>query len=145
MALLPLLHTSTPANAGMVWRILWKIVSFNLFEVEDKVEDYLEIEIEDPVNEKFETLGIESRYFINNMGFVFFLLCLVILIVSIWILLVGISGCSKMAKRGSEKLSKTLFWRPIIVIHYATFLIVVLCAILTFKYKFELEGARPDY
>ena len=37
VALLPLLHTSTPANAGMVWRILWKIVSFNLFEVDNTV------------------------------------------------------------------------------------------------------------
>ena len=31
------------------------------------------------------------------------------------------------------------------MIHYATCLIIFLCAILTFKYKFELEGARPDY
>lgn len=145
VAILPLLHTSTPANAGMVWRVLWKIVSFDLFEVSDTVRDYLEIEIEDPVNERFETLGIESKYFINNMGFVFFLLCILVLLVIIWSLFVGLSQWSKLANNGKEKLSKALFWRPIIVIHYATFLIIILCGLLSFKYKFELEGARPDY
>ena len=145
VAILPLFHTSTPANAGMVWRVLWKIVSFDLFEVSDTVRDYLEIEIEDPVNERFETLGIESKYFINNMGFLFFLLCILVLLVALWPILIGLSRWSTIAERGKEKLNKTLFWRPIIVINYATFLIVILCALLSFKYKFELEGARPDY
>ena len=29
--------------------------------------------------------------------------------------------------------------------HFATNLIVILSAIITFKYKLEMEGARPDY
>ena len=146
VALLPLCHTNTPANAGMVWRVLWKIVSFDLLEVSDEVHDYLEIDIMDnPVNERFETLGIESKYFINNMGFIFFILLLVMLLVILWAIFMWFSDCSKTAKKGKKKLSKVLFWKPIIVLLYATFLIVILCSILTFKYKFELEGARPDY
>lgn len=145
VSLLPLFHTSTPANVGMVWRVLWKIVSFNLFEVNDKVDDYLEIGIEDPINEKFETIGIMSKYFINNMGFAFFMIGFVILLVLFWALFIGLSGCSKNAKRCKKRLSKTLFWRPIIVMHFATNLIVILSAIITFKYKLEMEGARPDY
>lgn len=145
VALLPLFHTSTPANAGMVWRVLWKFVSFNLLEADDKIDDYLEIGIEDPINEKFETIGIKSKYFINTMGFAFFMILTVFLLVLLWALFIGLSGWSKIAKRGREKLGKMLFWRPIIVMHFATFLIVILSAVITFKYKLELEGARPDY
>ena len=99
VSLLPLFHTSTPANVGMVWRVLWKIVSFNLFEFNDKIDDYLEIGIEDPINEKFETIGIMSKYFINNMGFAFFMIGVVILLVLYWALCILLSGCSKNAKR----------------------------------------------
>ena len=129
----------------MVWRVLWRIVSFNLFEVNDQVDDYLEIVIEDPINEKFETIGIMSKYFINNMGFAFFMIGFVILLVLSWALCIALSGYSKNSKRCKKRLSKLLFWRPIIVMHFATNLIVILSAVITIKYKLEMEGARPDY
>ena len=145
VSLLPLFHTNTPANVGMVWHVLWKIVSFNLFEINDKVDDYLEIGIDDPINERFETIGIESKYFINNMGFAFFMIGFMILLVIIWAVFICLSRCSSNIKICKKRLGKTLFWRPIIVMHFATNLIVTLSAMITFKHKLLLEGARPDF
>ena len=58
--ILPLFDASMPANAGMVFKYLTKIAAFDVFEIGDYVDEYLELEQTEPVDNNFETLGFES-------------------------------------------------------------------------------------
>ena len=56
----------------MFFKELNAIAAFDFFETTNLVHEYLELAPTDPVNEKFETLGYESKHFFANMGsFVF--------------------------------------------------------------------------
>ena len=51
-----------------------------MFEIGEYVNNALELLPTDPVNEKFETIGLESLYFINNLGSFFLVVALDIFI-----------------------------------------------------------------
>ena len=44
------------------------IAAFDFFEIGDYLNDWLELLPTDPLSEKFETIGLESMYFLNNLG-----------------------------------------------------------------------------
>ena len=66
--LLPLMNVSVPANAGMFFKELAAIAAFDYFETSEFIEDLLDLLPRDPINEKFESTGFESVYFMNNLG-----------------------------------------------------------------------------
>ena len=72
-----------PANAGMLFDSLSDIAAFDFFETRDFVNGFLALLPTNPVNEKFESVGIEDLYFINNLG----TLAIVILVYLILILI----------------------------------------------------------
>ena len=57
----PLLESSMPANAGIIFRKLAEIAAFDYFTIEDTVDDILDLLPTEPVNNKMETIGFESR------------------------------------------------------------------------------------
>ena len=85
--LLPLFKSNIPANSGMVFNVINKVAAFDIFEIGEYVDEFLEMLPSEPVNEKFETVGLESYYFINNLGS-FFLVVLVDMILVIVILVI---------------------------------------------------------
>ena len=94
----------------MYFRILRRIVWFEVFEIDEFVSDFMDLEHVDPVSAKFETIGIDSKYFINNMGSFFLILVLDLVLILIWNLLVPMGKCCKFAKRIRKKLGRALFW-----------------------------------
>ena len=44
------------------------IAAFDIYEIGDDVNNILDLEPTEPVNNNFNRLGLESRYFINNVG-----------------------------------------------------------------------------
>ena len=118
--LLPLLKTNIPANAGMVFNTMTKVAAFDVFEIGEYVNNALELLATDPVNEKFETIGLESLYFINNVGS-FFLVVLIDIFLVILILiirwLVRVKPLPIFVKV-HEYLSTNMFWNSwIITVH----------------------------
>ena len=95
----------------------------------------------DPVNEKFETLGLESLYFINNLGSFFLvilvdiLLCILALIIR---LILWIKYFSKL-KKFSVYLENGMFWKNWISTVMESYLIVSLSGMVLIKYSFDLE------
>lgn len=63
-----------PANAGMFFGALTEMATFDILEIGDYVSDYLELAPQDPINEKFEAMGMEDKYFVNNVGSFFLIL-----------------------------------------------------------------------
>ena len=134
---LPLLESAMPANAGMFYNILTKLAAFDVLEIGEHVNEILQLAPTDPVNEKFETMGLEDVYFINNVGSFFFFLMLYTLLIMIWALLL----CCKRIKSVNKivkALSKRLFWNSISSLIFESFLNVVVCGLISFKHNFEL-------
>ena len=104
-----------PANTGMFFGYLQSIAAFDVFEIGEYVDEYLELVPEDPVNEKFETIGMESKYYINNMGSFFLTLVFEVMLIIVYLLLVPFVNKSKFIRRRAKRLSKKLFWNSWII------------------------------
>lgn len=72
--MLPLLSSSIPPNANMFMSFLTQIAAFDVIEIGEYVEEYLSLDATDPISAKFESIGMESLYFINNVGSFFLVL-----------------------------------------------------------------------
>ena len=102
IVLLPLLETSIPSNAGMFFAEFSKIAAFDLLEFEyfnfgDFMDSILDLIPTGPINSKFEAIGFESLYFINNLGSFFLVLVFGLLLIPIWLVLNSIGLKSKWA------------------------------------------------
>ena len=99
----------------MFFGYLQSIAAFDVFEIGEYVDEYLELVPEDPVNEKFETIGMESKYYINNMGSFFLTLIFEVMMIILYLILVPFAGKSKCIKRRVKNLNKKLFWNSWVV------------------------------
>ena len=68
MILFPLMAVSMPANTGIFFDQLMAIAAFDFFETSEFLTELSDLLPKLPINEKFDTLGFETVYFINNLG-----------------------------------------------------------------------------
>ena len=68
IVLIPLFNIILPANASSFYHKLMEIAAFDYYETNELLNDMLNLEPTGPVNINFEMLGLESLYFMNNMG-----------------------------------------------------------------------------
>ena len=134
--ILPLFDASMPANAGMVFKYLTKIAAFDVFEIGDYVDEYLELEQTDPVDNNFETLGFESKWFINNVGsfFIYILWCFANVIIFLFV--AALNNTTGYCLRQKKKLSKMIFWNKLSMAIFESILVVGLSCYITFRYNF---------
>ena len=95
-----------------------------MFEIGDYVNDALALFPTDPVNEKFESVGLESLYFINNLGS-FFLVVIIDLLVCLFILMTQFIQwlCpTKCLRKVQKKLKKRMFFNDWIVTVFENYL-----------------------
>ena len=139
--LLPLFDVSMPANAAGFFETITKIASFDIFEIGDYVEALLSLLPTDPVNQKYESIGLESHYFINNLGSFIIALLVYATLALIWIITDPvIAKCPKKLHGASRRLGNFLFWNRAIGLVFESFLIVAICSLITFKYGFLMTG-----
>jgi len=72
-----------PANAGMFFAQIMTIAAFEVFDTKPYLDSVLYLEPADPINANFEAVGLESIYFLHNLGtllfaFVFFLVMVIL-------------------------------------------------------------------
>ena len=137
MVFLPILKVSMPANAAKVFDALTQIAAFDIIEIGDYVESILKLLPTDPVNEKYESIGLESLYFINNLGSFTFVLLVYFTMIAAWLLL-GISFVLNIqqAKKLQTKLGRKIFWNKGIGLVKESYLVVVICASISLSYNF---------
>ena len=58
-----------------------------MIETGDYVNECLDLLPTDPMNYKLETIGLESEYFVNNLGTFFFILLIYFLLIVIWLII----------------------------------------------------------
>ena len=102
--LLPLMNSSMPANTGSFFAMIMDIAAFDLIEIDGYINQFLGMQISEPINEKFETMGIESIFFMNNLGTFTLVLILNLMLVALWFLLTWPEKCSKRLRKMRKKL-----------------------------------------
>ena len=87
IVLFPLLGFSMPANAGIFFEYLTEVTIFDLLETETEelMAMIFDLPPENPINAKFEMIGIETGYFINNLGSFVFVLTFKLLLLLLWV------------------------------------------------------------
>ena len=78
---------SFPANAAGFFGYIVEVTAFELFDIKDTVNSILDLPPTGPLTEKFEAIGLESKYFINNLGFFFLIILIGVFLALVWVLL----------------------------------------------------------
>lgn len=139
--LLPLIKSNIPANASMFFARLLEIAAFDIFEIGEFVNDYLSLEQTDPINERYEASGLESKYFINNLGTFFLILIVYFFFTLLWLVVSFArkwSDC-KCLKLLDKKLHRSLFWNGLIAVVFESYLMVSLCAFIAIQNSFSFR------
>ena len=116
-----------------------KIAAFDVFEIGEYVESFLSLPPSDPVNEKFETIGLESLYFISNLGSFFLFLAFYFVAIAIWIILWPSVCIGQFPKSTRDKLGRKLFWNSALSSVFESHLIVDLAAFITLRYDWSFD------
>lgn len=117
---------------------------FDVFEIGDYVNELLGLEPSDPVNEKFETMGLEDLYFINNVGSFSIIFAYFCFLVALYLLLYPFEKIfGKVFKRARRHLDKSLFWNAIAGLLFESILNILLCGLITIKYNYD-EGFQAN-
>lgn len=136
--LMPLMNANMPANTGMFFNELAAIAAFDLFETNEMMTEKLDLLPRDPVDEKFETIGLGTVYFMNNLGTFVFALAFKFLLILIWFALYALSSISFFLQKCEKRLSASIFWNSWITVITQTFVIVGLCAMIALEHNLEL-------
>ena len=76
-----------PANTADFFKQLMKIAAFEVLELGPILDEYLGMEPSEPINEYFETMGLESIHFMNNLGTFTLVIVFKLLLIVIWAVL----------------------------------------------------------
>ena len=82
-----------PANTGMFFSQLTSIATYEILEIGEYLDEWLSLIPTDPVNEKFDTIGVGSLLFINNLGTFAIFLLISCFTIALWFVL---NICSKI-------------------------------------------------
>ena len=121
-----------PANAQLFFATVMTIAAFDLYEIGDDTNYILDLEPIEPVNENFNKLGFETKYFINNMGTLMiwplFYACQ-----AVYYAVVTKLGewCQKRRLRAHGALGKKqLYFSSLITLIRESFSIILLCGLI---------------
>ena len=118
---------------------LTKIAAFDVFEIGEYVEGYLDLEPTDPLNTKFEAIGMESLYFINNLGSFYLALLFNLLMIPTWLIALWLGKSYDWFRRKAKKLRRHMFMNAWITTIFESLMIVALCALITFTHLFNFS------
>lgn len=124
-----------------------QIAAFSFYDFGNIIHNTFGVPETEPVDENFESVGIESQYLLVNMGTMicFFLLQILLLLLSAlftpmvdkkWI------PCKCLKKR-IKKLNKNIYWNSLITLMNETYMILVIGVFLNLRIiDFETSGTK---
>ena len=74
--------------------------------------------------------------FINNLGTFTLIVVGKVLLIALWVVLKPLSKYSKWINKKRNKLANKIFWNSWIVAIFESFVIVILCTVISIKYNF---------
>ena len=88
----------------------------------------------------YPSLGIETVYFITNLGTAVFIFSIQIIGSLLYVILYPFRECGKYIKEKMLKLQRGLFWNNWLTTVKETFLVIALNAMIQFKYDFKFDS-----
>ena len=85
-------------------------------------------------------MGIESIFFMNNLGTFTLVLIFNLMLVALWFLLSWPEKCSKRLRKFKKRLGKHLFWNSWIVAVTESYLVVSLCVGVSLKHSLSFDS-----
>lgn len=128
-----------PGNTGNFFAFLTNIAAFDIFDIDEYILEYLDLPSVEPASVKFETIGLESQYFMNNLGTFTVVLIFKLLLIFLWVVLYVPSSCSNYVRSKRAKLGNKIFWNSWIMVVNESFVIVALCILITLRYNTETD------
>jgi hypothetical protein len=144
IVLFPLFNLEMPANAQIFYGFIMELASFNILPMQDFYDKYLPTpEWDEPLNEKFNNLGFQSTFFLNNMGTMVIGIAMIPLLSLLLLVLIPLSRHSKRIAKFKNKLQTSLFWSQQIILLFESFAMLCMCAFiniihLTYDSKCEI-------
>ena len=94
-----------PANAGLIFNSLMEIAAFDAIPTDDIYKElFPSIDFGLPINENFETVGLESTYIVVNMGSLGIIMLFVYPLLYMTYYATSYCMCSKFIKRQRKTL-----------------------------------------
>ena len=138
---MPLFHVNPPANANMLFTKIMEIAAFDIYEINEPLDKLLNLEPTSPFNERFDTVGFESIYLLNNLGTLNFAYIAWILAALITLILQKFAQDSKIARKVFNKMRKLLFFNTIISIYLESYSLLAVCCLINMNHiSFENYG-----
>ena len=114
IALLPLFKVKIPANALVLFEKIMEIAAFDIYEVDEPLDKMLNVAPTGPFRPGFETVGFESIYLINNLDALNFAYGGWFLVAVMTLILKCFTVDYEILETLQTKLSKTIFFNPLI-------------------------------
>lgn len=121
-----------------------EVASFDVLPMQDFYDKYLPTPSWDgPLNDRFDALGFQSLFFLNNMGSMVVGLLMIPIQGFLLILLKPLTRFSRRITTIKNKIHASLFWSQQIILLNESFSIICMCALinvlhLSFDSKVEL-------
>ena len=151
--MMPLFQVAIPANAGMFFAQMMQIAAFEVIDTKPYLDKYLNLQPTDPLNANFEAIGLESVYFLHNLGtlslaFVFFvatvLFSVLLVHCNVWggwlfnALEEDSSGQGHLTVANisyyGERLQKKLFWGSLIHLMTESYSMLTISCMINMRY-----------
>ena len=145
--LLPLIDVKIPANAGMFFKTLAEYAAFDFVDIGEYADAIFKLEPTEPINTSAESLGIDTTYFVNNLGTFYVFLLINFLMLFAWFLVGLLRNCKerKSLKKIERKLKRNLFWNGTTMTVRESFMMVVLCAFISLSYNFSFTSLGMNW
>ena len=106
IVLLPLFNIGMPANAQIFFGFIMELASFNILPMQNFYEKYLPTpDWDKPLDYKFEILGFQSSFFLNNLGSMVVGIAMIPLLCCVLLILQAFSRFSSKIAKWKNKLN----------------------------------------
>lgn len=121
----------------MLFDSLADIAAFDFFETRDFLNELLVLLPTNPINEKFESVGIEDLYFINNLGTLAIVIAVYLsLVLILLVLFMGTRCLPNCCLRQIRRLEPSVFWNGGISLVFESCLIVFIVGYIQLEINF---------
>ena len=130
--MLALLQINMPDNVANFFKSIFSIAAFDFYDTNDVLHEWLEIPPTEPFGDRFEQLGFESKYVLNNMGTmaIFYLVYMLLMIIQKCIHS-GRHTCN-CAKNMSRSLRHLLYYNLILTTVFESYSIICICCLIAY-------------
>jgi len=132
IVMFPLFNVTLPANAGMFLSQMMTIAAFEVIDTKPFLNTVLALPHTDPLNSNFEAIGLESRYFIHNLGTV--ALAYVLFVVSVAFSTLCRLCPTRKTKYFGEMRHRELFWGSLINLTTESFSILTISCMINLRF-----------